>query len=60
LARAKANEICLSSCIRFAGHRVKLVLFAHKPPPHHGQSYMVELLLNALGGSEREPEASRP
>ena len=39
---------------------MKLVLFAHKPPPHHGQSYMVELLLNALGGGEREPEASSP
>jgi len=29
---------------------VKLLVFAHKPPPHHGQSYMVELLLEAFGG----------
>jgi glycosyltransferase involved in cell wall biosynthesis len=29
---------------------VKLLVFAHKPPPHHGQSYMVELLLKAFGG----------
>ena len=32
---------------------VKLLIFAHKPPPHHGQSYMVELLLNAFGGDVR-------
>lgn len=32
---------------------VKLLIFAHKPPPHHGQSYMVELLLNAFGGDAR-------
>jgi glycosyltransferase involved in cell wall biosynthesis len=24
---------------------VKLLVFAHKPPPHHGQSFMVQLLL---------------
>jgi len=28
--------------------RVKLLVFAHTPPPHHGQSYMVELLLEGL------------
>jgi glycosyltransferase involved in cell wall biosynthesis len=33
---------------------VKLLVFAHKPPPHHGQSYMVELLLKALGGDARQ------
>ena len=43
------------------GHRLrstilKLLVFAHKPPPHHGQSYMVQLLLDALGGDAR----SRP
>jgi glycosyltransferase involved in cell wall biosynthesis len=27
---------------------VKLLVFAHKPPPHHGQSYMVQLLLDVL------------
>ena len=32
---------------------VKLLIFAHKPPPHHGQSYMVELMLNAFGGDVR-------
>jgi len=30
---------------------MKLLVFAHKPPPHHGQSYMVQLLLEALKGS---------
>ena len=34
---------------------VKLLIFAHKPPPHHGQSYMVELLLKAFGGDARTP-----
>lgn len=29
---------------------MKLVVFAHTPPPHHGQSYMVKLLLDGLGG----------
>jgi glycosyltransferase involved in cell wall biosynthesis len=28
--------------------RVKLLVFAHTPPPHHGQSYMVQLLLEGL------------
>jgi glycosyltransferase involved in cell wall biosynthesis len=28
---------------------MKLVVFAHKPPPNHGQSYMVQLLLDHLG-----------
>ena len=35
--------------------RVKLLVFAHTPPPHHGQSYMVQLLLEALGGDRRGP-----
>lgn len=38
---------------------MKILVFAHKPPPHHGQSYMVQLLLDALredsaGASQRE------
>lgn len=32
---------------------MKLVLFAHTPPPHHGQSYMTQLLLDGLGGDAR-------
>ena len=35
---------------------MKLLVFAHKPPPHHGQSYMVELLLDAL---DRDARAAR-
>jgi glycosyltransferase involved in cell wall biosynthesis len=27
---------------------LKLLVFAHTPPPHHGQSYMVQLLLEGL------------
>src|SRR5437870_2071919 len=33
--------------------KMKLLVFAHKPPPHHGQSYMVQLLLERLGGDQR-------
>jgi len=28
---------------------MKLLVFAHVPPPHHGQSYMVELMLEGFG-----------
>ncbi len=32
---------------------MKLLVFAHIPPPHHGQSYMVKLMLDGLGGDCR-------
>src|SRR5436190_18488696 len=32
---------------------MKLVLFAHTPPPFHGQSYMVRLMIEGLGGDCR-------
>jgi glycosyltransferase involved in cell wall biosynthesis len=32
---------------------MKLLVFAHTPPPHHGQSYMVELMLAGFGGDCR-------
>ena len=32
---------------------MKLLVFAHVPPPHHGQSYMVQLMLGGLGGNHR-------
>lgn len=32
---------------------LKLLVFAHTPPPHHGQSYMVQLMLEGLGGDAR-------
>src|ERR1700761_6188496 len=35
---------------------MKLLVFAHTPPPHHGQSYMVQLLIEGLGGDWRERE----
>jgi glycosyltransferase involved in cell wall biosynthesis len=37
---------------------MKLLVFAHKPPPHHGQSYMVQLLLERLGGDQRAKPAN--
>src|SRR5256712_9559458 len=33
--------------------RMKLLVFAHTPPPHHGQSYMVQLMLGGFGGDRR-------
>jgi len=32
---------------------MKLLVFAHTPPPHHGQSYMVKLMLDGFGGDQR-------
>ncbi|MGA2247760.1 MAG: glycosyltransferase family 4 protein [Verrucomicrobiota bacterium] len=41
---------------------MKLVVFAHTPPPHHGQSYMVQLMLEGFGGDvrRRQPGAASP
>lgn len=33
---------------------MQVLIFAHTPPPHHGQSYMVDLLLRGLGGDCRK------
>ncbi|MHB8523299.1 MAG: glycosyltransferase family 4 protein [Limisphaerales bacterium] len=33
---------------------MKLLVFAHTPPPYHGQSYMVQLVLEGLGGDVRQ------
>jgi glycosyltransferase involved in cell wall biosynthesis len=43
---------------------MKLLVFAHIPPPHHGQSYMVKLMLDGFGGDARRhptpgPQAAR-
>jgi len=32
---------------------MKLLVFAHTPPPHHGQSYMVQLMVAGFGGDRR-------
>ena len=34
---------------------MKLLVFAHTPPPHHGQSYMVQLMVAGFGGDHRKP-----
>jgi glycosyltransferase involved in cell wall biosynthesis len=33
---------------------MKLLIFAHVPPPHHGQSYAVKLMLDNYGGDRRK------
>lgn len=40
------------SCAKPAS-RTKITVFAHTPPPHHGQSYMVKLMLDGFGGDQR-------
>jgi glycosyltransferase involved in cell wall biosynthesis len=37
---------------------MKLLVFAHTPPPYHGQSYMVEMMLAGLGGDQRKRRRS--
>lgn len=37
---------------------MKLLVFAHVPPPHHGQSYMVKLMLDGFGGDARRKTAA--
>ena len=39
---------------------MKLLVFAHIPPPHHGQSYMVKLMLDGFGGDQRKGNATPP
>lgn len=39
---------------------MKVLVFAHVPPPHHGQSYMVQLMLNGFGGDQRRSRATPP
>jgi glycosyltransferase involved in cell wall biosynthesis len=37
---------------------MKLLVFAHTPPPYHGQSYMVKLMLDGFGGDHRNPDGT--
>ncbi|HEY4416738.1 MAG TPA: hypothetical protein VGO57_13695, partial [Verrucomicrobiae bacterium] len=39
---------------------MKLLIFAHTPPPHHGQSYMVQLMLEGFGGDARKKNQPPP
>jgi len=32
---------------------MKVLIFAHTPPPHHGQSYMIQLMIEGFGGDHR-------
>ena len=34
---------------------IKMLVFAHVPPPHHGQSFMVHLMLAGFGGDQAKP-----
>jgi glycosyltransferase involved in cell wall biosynthesis len=35
---------------------MKLLIFAHGPPPYHGQSSAVQLMLESFGGDRRNPK----
>ena len=39
---------------------MKLLVFAHVPPPYHGQSYMVQLMLDGFGGDCRRRKSQTP
>ena len=39
---------------------MKLLVFAHTPPPHPGQSYMVQLMLEGFGGDCRRAKSPNP
>src|SRR5207302_5026506 len=47
-----------SNITHYATH-MKLLVFAHTPPPHHGQSYMVQLMLAGFGGDRRQRRRKR-
>lgn len=38
---------------------MKLLVFAHTPPPYHGQSIAVKTLLESFGGDRRKPKFRR-
>ena len=55
----------MAGILRIINHAygMKLLVFAHTPPPHHGQSYMVQLMLAGFGGDRRKADpagAPRP
>jgi glycosyltransferase involved in cell wall biosynthesis len=39
--------------------RKKVLVFAHTPPPHHGQSYMIQQMLHGFGGDQRDPKTAK-
>jgi len=39
---------------------MKLLVFAHTPPPHHGQSFMVQKMIEGFGGDQRKRENRKP
>src|SRR6266436_5846893 len=45
----------MAGILRIINHAygMKLLVLAHTPPPHHGQSYMVQLMLAGFGGNRR-------
>lgn len=45
---------------KFVETHMKLLVFAHTPPPLHGQSYMVQLMLQGFGGDQRRKSSGAP
>lgn len=39
---------------------MKLLVFAHTPPPLHGQSYMLQLMLQGFGGDQAQRQNANP
>jgi hypothetical protein len=44
-----------NGCVRVSANvnKRKILVFAHVPPPHHGQSVMVQIMLEGLRADER-------
>jgi len=53
---AKVKLSPMSANQNVGSEPLKVVVFAHVPPPHHGQSYIVALMLNGFGGDRRQRE----
>lgn len=56
---AKVKLPAMSAKPNAGSEAMKILVFAHVPPPHHGQSYMVKLMLDGFGGDcRRNPRAA--
>jgi hypothetical protein len=50
-----------NGCVRVSANvnKRKILVFAHAPPPHHGQSVEVQILLEGLRGEQNDLEIIR-
>lgn len=58
LAALEVKQPSRAVAARRAPSPKKVLIFAHTPPPLHGQSYMVQLMLDGFGGDRRRHQAT--